>query len=230
METLTKDRVQELFELLNSKNYQYKFIESLLDNREYTQLPENISENDKNDLIQLSQFIKRHYIIDSEIIVENPLDEYTNNNCSEDYETFLEDWSYEHDYCPELDYSQSYIELYKDYFNNVLPEACRIETYDFIANKTPQDFILDYVDNFAVYHKEMYFWSDYAEYQDDYNEIIEIANAISDFYNSSIIEIPDDYIPTQQRENEIYEKIFELCRSLSKDSAIALLENVKENL
>lgn len=228
---LTEKRVKELLELLKSKNYQYKFIDNTFDSWSSSTYSD-FSEIERIDLKELSDFIRKYFIVETESIIENPLDEYKTNNHNEDYSKFLEDWSNYNDYYSDLDYSKPYDEIYRDYFYNILPEQDRIYTYDFLVNKTSKDFVLYYVDNFEIHYSEVCFWNELAK--DDtvnYDYICKIAELIADFYNNSIIKLPRNYISTsKQYENEIYERVLGLCRNLSKDTALKMLEDIKNTL
>jgi hypothetical protein len=228
---LTEKRVKELLDLLRSKNCQYKFIESAFNDWAINRCPDFISETDKADLIELSKFIQKYFIVETESIIENPLEEYKTNNHNEDYDKFLEDWSNYNDYYPDLDYTKPYDEIYRDYFYNILPEQDRICTYDFLVNKTSKDFVLYYVDNFEIHYSEICFWNEVAKDDsvDNYNDICKIAELIADFYNSSIITLPKNYT-SNQYENEIYDRILGLCRNLPKDTVLKMLEDIKNAL
>ena len=230
---LTEKRVKELLDLLKANNYQYKFIENTFNTWTDIKYPEFISESEKIDLKELSDFIQKYFIVETETIIENPLDEYKTDNHNEDYNKFLEEWSNYNDYYSDLDYSKPYNEIYKDYFYNVLPEQDRIYTYDFLVTKTSKDFVLYYVDNFTIHYSEVCFWNEIAKdtFVDNYDEICKIAEVIASFYNSSIITLPKDYTSTsKQYENEIYERVLGLCRNLSKDTALKMLDDIKNVL
>ena len=227
---LTEKRVKELLDLLKANNYQYKFIDNTF-NGWSNSIEPVFSETEKTDLKELADFIRKYFIDETEMIIGNPLDEYETNKCTEDYNKFLEDWSNYNDYYPDLDYSKPYDELYKDYFYNILPDQDRIYTYDFLANKTSKDFVLYYVDNFTIHYSEVCFWNEIAKNDTNYDEICKISEVIASFYNSSIITLPKNYISTsKQYENEIYDRILGLCRNLSKDTALKMLDDIKNVL